>query len=298
MKYDIFISYRRDGGSEFARSVKSALEGRRYSVFLDFDELKDGKFDERIIMAIEQAPVFMFILSEHSLDRCVNEDDWVRREIEHAYGLGKHFIPVNKDGDFTRLPDGLPQVVAEVFSRNQYSEIMIGQLFEASMDKMIKERIVPFVKRPARKVVPRALASLAVVTVLVAAGLLTASRSRALAAVDRYEALLVHADSLAHIDDSVCVAMKYVEEAESVAMEYADTKYAGRFGNHLQESRESIEKATDAIFVRYRNYVDFYLNRYREDGDVEDKKKALEYLDKALEVKYDDELATMRRVLK
>ncbi|MBR5299214.1 MAG: toll/interleukin-1 receptor domain-containing protein [Bacteroidales bacterium] len=297
MKYDIFISYRRDGGSEFARSVKSALESRGYSVFLDFDELKDGVFDERILSAIEQAPVFMFILSEYSLDRCVNEDDWVRREIEYAYGLGKHFIPVNKDGDFTSLPVGMPQTIAEVFGRNQYSEIMIGQLFEASMDKMIKERIVPFVKRPARRIIPRILGYLIIVAVVVAAGLLATGRSKAFAAIDRYETILVHADSLALIDDSVNVAMKYVIEAESVALQYADTKYADRFSNHAEESRDKIEKTLDAIFVRNRNFADFYMDKYREDGDIADKKRALEYLDKALEVKYDDELAAMRRIL-
>ena len=277
MKYDIFISYRRDGGSEFARSVKSALEARGYSVFLDFDELKDGVFDERILSAIEQAPVFMFILSEYSLDRCVNEDDWVRKEIEYAYGLGKHFIPVNKDGDFTSLPVGLSQTIVEVFGRNQYSEIMIGQLFEASMDKMIKERIVPFVKRPARRTAPRIFGFLVVLSALVAAGLLASGRSKALAAVDRYETILIHADSLALIDDSINVAMKYVLEAETVALEYADTKYADRFSNHAEESRHTIEKALDAIFVRNRNFADFYMDRYREDGDISDKKRALEY---------------------
>ena len=46
MKYDIFISYRREGGSEFARSVKAALERKKYSVFLDFDELNDYSFEE------------------------------------------------------------------------------------------------------------------------------------------------------------------------------------------------------------------------------------------------------------
>ena len=127
MKYDVFISYRREGGSEFARSVKAELERKNYSVFLDFDELKDGKFDERILEAIAEAPVFLFILSSHSLDRCVNEDDWVRKEIEHAYSLGKHIIPVNKDGDFGHLPEGLPEPLVTIFATNQYSDIMVGQ---------------------------------------------------------------------------------------------------------------------------------------------------------------------------
>ena len=35
MAYDIFISYRRDGGKELARPLKSELELRGYRVFLD-----------------------------------------------------------------------------------------------------------------------------------------------------------------------------------------------------------------------------------------------------------------------
>ena len=92
MAYDIFISYRRDGGKELARPLKSELELRGYRVFLDFDELKDGVFDRRIMEAIDAAPIFMVILSPHALDRCANADDWVRREIEYALEHDRHFI--------------------------------------------------------------------------------------------------------------------------------------------------------------------------------------------------------------
>lgn len=298
MKYDIFISYRREGGSEFARSVKSALENKGYSVFLDFDELKDGVFDERILKAIEQAPVFMFILSQHSLDRCVNEDDWVRKEIEHAHKLGKHFIPVNKDGDFGSLPAGLPQTIAEVLGRNQYSEVMVGQLFEASMNKMIRERVAPVVKRPAGRAFPRAIMTIALIAVLAVSGMLMADRSKASAAVGDYKALIVHADSLMQVEDSLNAAMQYILEAEALAEEYADTKYSDRFGNLAEGSHKKLDHVIDSLFTRNRNYMDFYLARYRDNSDVEDKKMALEYLDKALELKNDEDLSTMRRILK
>ena len=142
MKYDVFISYRRDGGGEFARSIKAELELRGYSVFLDFDELKDGVFDERILEAIESSPVFLFILSNGSLDRCMQEGDWVRKEVEHAYRHNRHIIPVNKDGAFVGIPEELPDILAEVFSRNQYSDIMLGQLFGASIEKMVKDLLL------------------------------------------------------------------------------------------------------------------------------------------------------------
>ena len=106
MKYDVFISYRREGGKEFARSIKAALELRGFSVFLDFDELKDGIFDNRILEAIEASPVFLFILSNGSLDRCANEDDWVRKEVEHAYSHGRHIIPILRSNLATLIGTG------------------------------------------------------------------------------------------------------------------------------------------------------------------------------------------------
>ena len=50
-KYDVFISYRREGGDKYARLIQQALE-QEYRVFLDYDELKDGVFDQHIIPSL------------------------------------------------------------------------------------------------------------------------------------------------------------------------------------------------------------------------------------------------------
>ena len=41
-KYDIFISYRRDDGAQYARILQLELEKYHYNVFLDYEELTDG----------------------------------------------------------------------------------------------------------------------------------------------------------------------------------------------------------------------------------------------------------------
>ena len=150
MAYDIFISYRRDGGKELARPLKSELERRSYRVFLDFDELKDGIFDRRIMEAIDAAPIFVVILSPHALDRCVEEDDWVRREIEYALEHDRHFIPVNPDQLFEGFPAKLPETMKTGLGQHQFSEVMFGQLFMASVDKMIEDRIKPILSKTGR----------------------------------------------------------------------------------------------------------------------------------------------------
>ena len=142
-EYDIFISYRRVGGADKARILKTELEARGYKVFLDFDELKDGVFDKRIMDAIDSSPIFMFLLTPNSLERCLNDDDWVRKEIEYAVDNHKHFIPINPDCTFTSLPAGLSAKVMAGLGQHQFSDVMFGQLFKASINELVADRIRP-----------------------------------------------------------------------------------------------------------------------------------------------------------
>ena len=147
MSYDVFISYRRGGGKEIARPLKEALCNKGYKVFIDFDELTDGRFDERILRAIDEAPVFIVILSEHALDRCVNEDDWVRKEIEYALSKDKHIIPINPDKQFRSFPEGLSDSLKSGLGQHQISVLDTEQLFVESINKIDKNRIQPIIKR-------------------------------------------------------------------------------------------------------------------------------------------------------
>lgn len=141
-KYDIFISYRRDGGAQYARILQLMLIQRGYKVFLDYDELTDGVFSEKIISAIKEAPVFMLVLSKGSMARCANEGDWVRQEMATAIELHKHIIPVNPDNGFDGFPDGMPDELREIFSSHQHSEISFGQALGATIDLMISNRLI------------------------------------------------------------------------------------------------------------------------------------------------------------
>lgn len=143
--YDIFISYRREGGKNYARVIKPELEKRGFKVFLDFDELKDGKFDQRILDAIDDAPIFMLILSNGCLDRCVNDDDWVRQEILHADRSGKHIVPVEVDKSFRQMPDLVPDDVKNVVGQHQFSQVDTETLLTASMDELVHYRIRPYI---------------------------------------------------------------------------------------------------------------------------------------------------------
>ena len=83
-KYDAFISYRRDKGSEVASVIQLELEKFGKYAFLDVTELQVGRFDEKLLNVIEKSDSFILVLSDGSLDRCINKNDWLKREIIHA----------------------------------------------------------------------------------------------------------------------------------------------------------------------------------------------------------------------
>lgn len=147
MPYDIFISYRRETGAQYARILQLQLEKRGYRVFLDYEELTDGVFGDNIRQAIKDSPIFLMVLSARYLERCKNDGDWVREEISLAIKEKKHFIPVNPDFTFDGIPGDIPNDINEIVSIHQYSDINFGQLLDASIERMIRNRIEPLIKR-------------------------------------------------------------------------------------------------------------------------------------------------------
>ena len=108
-KYDIFISYRRDGGAETAKHLRDTLVEKGYKVFLDIESLRSGPFNTELYRVIENSKDVLVILPENALDRCVNKDDWVRLEIEHAKRCEKNIIPIMLTG--FSFPDELPESI-------------------------------------------------------------------------------------------------------------------------------------------------------------------------------------------
>jgi len=98
MKYDAFISYRRENGFLMAQVIHDRLEEKGLRCFLDLEELRSGQFDEKIYVAIQEAHSFILILPKNALNRCSNGDDWVRKEILAAVKYNKTIIPVMYDG--------------------------------------------------------------------------------------------------------------------------------------------------------------------------------------------------------
>lgn len=117
-RFDIFISYRRDGGFEVADSIYQRLISAGYSTFLDIEQLNSGKFNTKLLEMIDGCKDFILILPPNALDRCNDENDWVRLEIEHAIKGNKNIIPIMLRGFEWPSNESLPQSLHELSNYN------------------------------------------------------------------------------------------------------------------------------------------------------------------------------------
>ncbi|MGV7222453.1 MAG: phosphatase PAP2 family protein [Nitrospinales bacterium] len=130
----IFLSYRRENGSNMARIVQSEIIKRGYSVFLDVDDLGPNQFDEKLLKQIEKAPNFVLILAPGSLDRCINKEDWLFKEISHAIQSKSNIVPIMIDNFKYPPKESLPEEIKELVRHN--SVIYSHEYFDATFDKL------------------------------------------------------------------------------------------------------------------------------------------------------------------
>ena len=142
--YDIFISYRHEGGFPVANDLANRLKTDGYRVCFDKSLLKQGKFDEKLLKSIEEVNDFIVILDEHVFDRTIDgipfEKDWVRRELSHAIKLKKNIIPIMLPG--FKWPDSLPEDIKEVNSYNgpEYNRSYFDNFYIKLKDQFLISR--------------------------------------------------------------------------------------------------------------------------------------------------------------
>jgi len=132
-KYDIFISYRRDGGEAMAILLRDRLTAKGYNVFLDIENLNSGSFNTKLFDVIDGCKDVILICSIGSLDRCVNDGDWVRLEIARAIEKGKNIVPVMLRG--FAFPENLPADIANISMQNGVSANS-HEYFDAAIERL------------------------------------------------------------------------------------------------------------------------------------------------------------------
>lgn len=133
----IFISYRRTGGRDIARSIYLALGKSGYNnVFFDYNSLRDGVFNEKIVTAIEECTDFILVLTKESMSRCKNDGDWVAKEIETALTSNSHIIPVNINNEFGDFPIDFPERLA-LIKDIHFLTLHTDDSFESDIERLI-----------------------------------------------------------------------------------------------------------------------------------------------------------------
>ena len=146
MAYDIFISYRRKGaGAGVAGELQSKLENLGYKVFLDVDKIGSGQFPEQIKQAISECKDFLLVLSPGTLDRCVDEEDWVRREIILAQEQNKNIVGVGLPGFVMPEEDALPEPLKSLATRQVF--VWTHEYRAASFEKIAENLISTKLKK-------------------------------------------------------------------------------------------------------------------------------------------------------
>ena len=135
-RYDIFISYRHEGGYDTAKHLNDLLIRDGYKVSFDIDTLRSGNFDTQLLSRIDQCKDFVLIVDQHAFDRTLDPNfdpkkDWLRSELAYALKRNKNVIPIFLAG-VNGFPDNLPSDIAGVIMKNgpEYNRYHFNAFYE------------------------------------------------------------------------------------------------------------------------------------------------------------------------
>lgn len=144
-EYDIFISYRREGGYDTAKHLYDLLCKDGYRVSFDIDTLRNGDFDTQLYSRIDACKDFILIVDKHAFDRTLEgstpaQNDWLRCELAYALKKGKNVIPVFLSGT-DGFPAGLPDDIKDVARKNgpEYNRYYFDEFYRVLKGRFLHE---------------------------------------------------------------------------------------------------------------------------------------------------------------
>lgn len=141
----VFISYRRAVSRDRAIVIFNHLRQHGYDVFLDVKTIDSGAFDSVILNQIGARTHFVVLIADGALQRCQNEGDWLRREIEEALKLGRNIVPIIDEGvNFDKEMSYLPSAW-----RDQFKRINSLPWVHYYFDSALRDLVERFLKPPA-----------------------------------------------------------------------------------------------------------------------------------------------------
>jgi len=144
--YDVFISYRREGGYDTAKHLNDLLLRDGYSVSFDIDTLRNGDFDEQLYQRIDECKDFIVIIDPHAFDRSLDplmdpKHDWLRCELAYALKKNKNIIPVFLSG-VNGVPDNLPEDIISITQKNgpEYNRYYFNDFYKTLKARFLVSR--------------------------------------------------------------------------------------------------------------------------------------------------------------
>ena len=137
MKKLVFISYSRNDHPYIVNSIRALINGTNlYKSWIDRDMPAGRDQEDEIKQKINQCEVFVFIVSEHSL-----ESKWCCREIHQAVLWKKPFIPiVMSNCDIEKIPHPICDQNCIIMNDEDFENKLKGALSKATY---IPHRKVP-----------------------------------------------------------------------------------------------------------------------------------------------------------
>ncbi len=139
--YDVFLSYRRDD-KQYASGIYEELTRDGIKVFWDYYSLENGDYSEDIRVAIENCNNFILLVRNNTFDRCINEDDWILKEIKDAIAYKKNIVPLFL-GDLMAFPGNVPEAIIGVTKFNGIPK------FDYKNNNHLKKLITRFLSKDA-----------------------------------------------------------------------------------------------------------------------------------------------------
>ena len=137
-QYDVFISYRRQGGSESAGLVRNELMRRGIKgsrIFMDTSSLSTGNYVDSISYALSNSLNVIVVITDGCFDGLTDDSNWTK-EIRSAMVSGLNIIPMYFDGikqvDTRILPTSIKSFSFEnaVLYIHEYSDASFDRLVE------------------------------------------------------------------------------------------------------------------------------------------------------------------------
>jgi len=132
----VFICYRR-ADLPWALAIYQDLTSHGYDVFFDFMSLNSGDFEDLIIGNIKARAHFLIVLTPTSLQKCINPQDWVRREIESAMQTKRNIVPLMIEGFDFNDSSTVKLLTGSLTKLNLYNGLQIpSQYFSEAMERL------------------------------------------------------------------------------------------------------------------------------------------------------------------